>query len=196
MDGRMRISGGQARGIPLRVPPGDAVRPATDGMRQAVFSSLAARVPGARFFDLFAGSGSYGLEALSRGAAGGVFVEKNAKAVACVRTNLAAVCKSIGRSERDCATVLAVEVLAAPLGGQPVPDLVFVDPPYELIPELALALFARLDEVLRPAVDPVIVFEMPGELTLTPQGWTCVKRLGKGARQPTVAFFRKAAAEA
>ena len=102
----MRISGGQARGIPLRVPPGDAVRPATDGMRQAVFSSIASRVPGARFFDLCAGSGAYGLEALSRGAAGGVFVEKNAKAVACVRTNLAAVCKSLGRDEREMAANL------------------------------------------------------------------------------------------
>ena len=45
----MRISGGGARGIPLLVPKGDAVRPATDGLRQAVFSSLASRVPGARF---------------------------------------------------------------------------------------------------------------------------------------------------
>ena len=93
----MRISGGAARGITLVVPKGDAVRPATDGMRQAAFSSLGALVTGAQFLDLFAGSGAYGLEALSRGAAGGVFVEKNAKAAACVRQNLAAVCKSLGR---------------------------------------------------------------------------------------------------
>jgi len=71
------------------------VRPATDGLRQAVFSSIAARVPGAQFLDLFAGSGAYGLEALSRGAAGGIFVEKNAKAAGCLRHNLAAVCKSL-----------------------------------------------------------------------------------------------------
>ncbi len=59
----MRITGGLARGIPLILPKGDAVRPATDALRQAVFSSLAARVPAARFLDLFAGSGAYGLEA-------------------------------------------------------------------------------------------------------------------------------------
>jgi len=53
----MRITGGQARGIPLNLPKGDAVRPATDALRQAVFSSLAMRVPGATFLDLFAGSG-------------------------------------------------------------------------------------------------------------------------------------------
>ena len=190
----MRISGGPARGIPLRVPPGDAVRPATDGMRQAVFSSLAARVPGARFFDLFAGSGAYGLEALSRGAAGGVFVEKNAKAVACLRANLASVCKSLGRTERESATILPLDVLSAPLAAQPAPDLVFVDPPYAIIEKIAPALFAQLTELLKMKDDPVIVFEMPGELTLAPPGWTCVKRLGKGAHQPTVGFFKKAPA--
>src|SRR5258705_11275862 len=72
----MRISGGVARGIPLVVPKGDAVRPATDGMRQAVFSSLGGRVVDACFLDLFAGSGAYGLEALSRGAAGGGFLRQ------------------------------------------------------------------------------------------------------------------------
>src|SRR5258708_32993696 len=76
----MRISGGIARGITLATPKGDATRPATDGMRQAVFSSLGASVVGARFLDLFAGSGAYGLEALSPGAASGVFVEQSPKA--------------------------------------------------------------------------------------------------------------------
>src|SRR2546422_8173799 len=95
--GIMRISGGVARGIPLVVPKGDAVRPATDGALQAVFSSLGARVTGARFLDLFAGIGAYGLEALSRGTAGGGFVEQNPKAAARVRQNIAAWCNSPGR---------------------------------------------------------------------------------------------------
>ena len=93
----MRITGGQARGISLALPKGDAVRPATDALRQAVFSSLAARVSGMLFLDLFAGSGAYGLEALSRGAAGGVFVERDARTAEFIRRNLAAVCKSLGR---------------------------------------------------------------------------------------------------
>src|SRR4051794_7791924 len=97
----MRISGGAARGIPLVTPKGDLTRPATDGMRQSVFSSLGAIVNGARFLDLFAGSGAYGLEAVSRGAAGGVFVEQNPKVAACVRQNIEAVCKSVGRDSRD-----------------------------------------------------------------------------------------------
>ncbi len=186
----MRISGGAARGITLGVPRGDAVRPATDGMRQSVFSSLGARVEGARFLDLFAGSGAYGLEAFSRGAAGGVFVERNAKAAACVRQNIAAVAKSVGRPA-SALTVLAMDATAVPLAGGDAPDLVFVDPPYEIIAEIAPALFAKLATVLASKPDALVIFEMPGEMELTPTGWSCLKRLGKGARQPTVAFFRR-----
>lgn len=189
----MRISGGLARGITLAVPPGDAVRPATDGMRQRVFSSLGARVAGARFLDLFAGSGAYGLEALSRGAAGGLFVERNTKAAACVRQNIAAVCKSLGRDARDL-VVLQGDARSVPVPGTGVPDLVFIDPPYDIIPEIAPALFVRLGEVLAPKPDAVVVFEFPGELDLAPLGWTMVKRLGKGAHQPTVGFFQSTAA--
>jgi 16S rRNA (guanine966-N2)-methyltransferase len=186
----MRISGGAARGIMLVAPKGDAVRPATDGMRQSVFSSLGAGVVGARFLDLFAGSGAYGLEALSRGAVGGVFVEQNGKAAACVRKNIEAVCKSLGRDTRDLA-VLPTDARAVPLGTGGVPDLVFIDPPYEIISEIAPALFERLTEMLATKPDALVVFELPGELGLEPPGWTLLKRLGKGARQPTVAFFRK-----
>lgn len=169
------------------------MRPATDGMRQAVFSSLGARVPGARFLDLFAGSGAYGLEALSRGAAGGVFVEQNAKAAACVRQNIAAVCKSLGRDARDL-TVVQADACSVPLERAPtaaVPDLVFIDPPYEIIAQIAPGLFAKLAEVLAPKPEALVVFELPGELELVPEGWTLLKRLGKGARQPTVAFYRR-----
>ena len=195
----MRITGGLARGIPLHLPKGDAVRPATDAMRQAVFSSLAARVEGAYFLDLFAGSGGYGLEALSRGAAGGVFVEKHAKTAAFIRQNLSAVCKSLERNESGVCVVAADATTATfPVGAfgpdrggvSAAPDLVFIDPPYPLIRELAPVLFARLDLLLASHPDPVVVFEMPGEIELRPAGWTCVKRLGKGSRQPTANFFR------
>lgn len=186
----MRISGGRARGIPLQVPKGDAVRPATDGMRQAAFSSLGARVAGARFLDLFAGSGAYGLEAYSRGAAGGVFVEQNAKALACLRQNVAAVAKSVGGSPADL-TVVGGDARTLPHIGEP-PDLVFIDPPYPLIAEVAGPLFVRLGELLAPRPDALVVFELPGEMELAPPGWTLRKRLGRGTRQPTVAFFSRA----
>jgi 16S rRNA (guanine966-N2)-methyltransferase len=130
---------------------------------------------------------------VSRGAAGGFFVEKNAKAAACVQKNITAVCKSAGHDEASLA-VAQSDVLTWNLPtGAAVPDLVFIDPPYEVIGDVAPKLFAKLTLLLAGKEDPVIVFEMPGEITLDPEGWTCVRRLGKGARQPTAAFFRKAA---
>lgn len=187
----MRITGGQARGIPLLLPKGDAVRPATDALRQAVFSSLAARMPGASFLDLFAGSGAYGLEAFSRGATGGVFVEKNTRTAAFIRQNVTAVCKSLGRDAGELQVINADATSVA--WGTP-PDLVFIDPPYEIIREVAPGLFVRLTEWLAEETDPIIVFEMPGEVELVPEGWTCVKRLGKGVHQPTACVFRSSRA--
>lgn len=183
----MRITGGQARGIPLLLPKGDAVRPATDALRQAVFSSLALRVPGATFLDLFAGSGAYGLEAFSRGAAGGLFVEKHAPTAAFIQRNIAAVGKSLGR-DPGALQVITADATTVPWGA--VPDLVFIDPPYAIIGEVAPMLFARLTEFFADHADPLIVFEMPGEVEFSSEGWTCVKRLGKGTRQPTACVFR------
>jgi len=187
----MRISGGIARGVPLVVPGGDLVRPATDGMRQAVFSSLGARTVGAIFWDLFAGSGAYGLEALSRGAAAGAFVERSTKAMVCIKRNLAAISRSIGR---DLAAVRTFEIdalsWAMPEGAEAA-DLIFIDPPYELIPQVAPVLFPRLARALAHKPDALVLFEMPGDRELAPEGWSCIKRLGKGAHQPTVAVFRR-----
>jgi 16S rRNA (guanine966-N2)-methyltransferase len=183
----MRITGGLARGIPLALPKGDAVRPATDAMRQAVFSSLAARVAEARFLDLFAGSGAYGLEAFSRGAAGGVFVEKDARTAGFIRQNIAAVAKSVGRGAEALQVVTADASRVLP--GE-VPDLVFIDPPYEIIPEIGPGLLGRLHGFLAPRPEAIVVFEMPGEMDVSAPGWTCVKQLGKGSRQPTVRFFK------
>ena len=75
----MRISGGKARGIPLRACKAPELRPATEANRERLFSSLGQAVINARILDLFAGTGSYGLEALSRGAVEASFVEKNKK---------------------------------------------------------------------------------------------------------------------
>ncbi len=188
----MRISGGLARGIELSVPKGSAVRPATDGMRQAVFSSLGGRVVGARFADLFAGSGAYGLEAFSRGASGGTFVERSPRASACLRRNIAAVCRSLRKGGEELVAVEA-DALSLPTGTGSAPDLIFVDPPYEMIGEVAPALFGKLAAALAPDWKGLVVFEIPGEETLEPRGWACVRRLGRGARQPSAAFFARAA---
>ena len=184
----MRISGGAARGIPLRVPRGADIRPAMDRLRQGVFSSLGARLEGARFLDFFAGTGSYGLEALSRGAAGGMFIEQDRAAVAALRANIAAVCRSAGRNESDVVVVNAdVRTWTPPVGFEA--DVIFCDPPFADIPRIDEILFRRFAGFLRRDPAGVLAFEMPGEMELSSPGWRFVKRIGQGRGQPTCCFF-------
>ena len=185
----MRISGGAARGIPLRVPRGANLRPATDRLRQSVFSSLGARVAGARFLDFFAGTGSYGLEALSRGAAGGVFIERDRAALVALRANLAAVCRSAGRREDDVRILNADALLwTPPASGEG--DLIFCDPPFADIAHQAEALFRRFAGFARHDPPGLLVFEMPGELEPPCPGWEFLKRIGRGRGQPTGCIYR------
>src|SRR5271168_3753939 len=101
---RMRIVGGRHRGRRLLAPPGDTVRPTSDRAREALFNILshgrfaADGIPfaGAAVLDAFAGTGALGLEALSRGAAEAVFIERDPEAVAVLRRNVA----SLGESTR------------------------------------------------------------------------------------------------
>ena len=84
----MRVVGGKARGMRLLSVPGEGTRPITDRVKTALFGVLGERVRGARVLDLFAGTGSVGIEALSRGAARVVFVDRSPKALRVLRENL------------------------------------------------------------------------------------------------------------
>jgi 16S rRNA (guanine966-N2)-methyltransferase len=121
-----RVIAGTHRGRRLAVPAGSGTRPTADRAREGMFSSLQSLVDleGARFLDLYAGSGALGLEALSRGAAAATLVESDERALAVLRGNV----EQLG---------LAAEVFGAPvevfLAGEPSPyDVVVLDPPYEL----------------------------------------------------------------
>ena len=183
----MRITGGQARGIPISTGRARQVRPATDRMREAVFSSLGDKVRGAIFLDLFAGAGSYGLEALSRGAAGGVFVEKNPQAVAALQANLKAVLKSMGNPVTVEARVVRADVLKYATDKRF--DLVFMDPPYELANPYAGPLMEAAGRLL--ADDGILAFELPADLDLQPSGWNLLRRIGKSGRnEPSVRLLQ------
>ncbi|MEW6080350.1 MAG: 16S rRNA (guanine(966)-N(2))-methyltransferase RsmD [Bacillota bacterium] len=122
----MRITGGSAKGTRLKAPPGRGTRPTPAMVREAIFDILGAQVPGGEVLDLFAGSGSLGIEALSRGASRAVFVEESPLACRIIKENL----ESTGFRQR--ARVLVSEVsraLRKVLKGTQF-DLVFVDPPY------------------------------------------------------------------
>lgn len=178
----MRITGGLARGIPLSTPRKDhPVRPATDRMREAVFSSLGLRTQDANVLDLYAGSGAYGLEALSRGARSAVFVEADPRVLQCLSNNLRAVERSAGHALD--ARVLRRR-LPSPLDGiAPISlDLVFIDPPYDRIQADAAALLASILPYTGP--DSRVVFESPGEINPadTCPAWRTLQVLGTRKR--------------
>ena len=114
---------GTAKGRVLRPPRTSATRPITDRAKESLFAILAPRIPGARFLDLFAGTGSVGIEALSRGSAHATFVERNPRVLTAIRQNL----EITGLAAR--AEVVGRDVFAY-LRGAPVPfDVVFAGPP-------------------------------------------------------------------
>ncbi|HSL91736.1 MAG TPA: 16S rRNA (guanine(966)-N(2))-methyltransferase RsmD [Candidatus Limnocylindrales bacterium] len=122
----MRIVAGKWRGRPLRAPKGLAVRPTSDRVREAIFDILGGGVEGASVLDLFAGSGALGLEAISRGASRGVFVESDPAAFGFLRKNI----ESLGAGEAE-AILLDYRQALRRLGARSMRfDLVFLDPPY------------------------------------------------------------------
>lgn len=123
-----RVIAGSAKGVRLRAP-GAGTRPLADRVKQTLFAILEPDLPGARVLDLFAGSGAAGIEALSRGAAGAVFIEKDQGAAAVIEANL----RAAGLAGPN-ATVIRWDVVrwlaeAQTDAGDPF-DLVLVDPPY------------------------------------------------------------------
>ncbi len=122
----MRVVAGDARGRPIEAPTGNRTRPTSDRVRESIFNMLFSLGVhgGETVVDLYAGCGALGIEALSRGATHCTFVERDRKAVECIRKNL----ESIGFADR--ATVVHAEVGAWLDQQPPRADLVLADPPY------------------------------------------------------------------
>lgn len=124
----MRIIAGSARGRNLKSPRGMSTRPTSDRVREALFNILSTLVPDSRFLDLFSGTGAVGIEALSRGAAKAVLVEKDRTTTRIIYDNLK-LCGMLDQAE-----ILALDVAKAiqVLGKKKESfDLIFIDPPYK-----------------------------------------------------------------
>ena len=183
----MRIIGGRHRGRPLRAPEGRGVRPTSDRAREALFDILAhgrfADHPvyeAARVLDAFAGTGAFGLEALSRGAEQASFLEKDRAALAALRANIAA----LGEQKR--AAVLPVDALRPPPAAAPC-ALAFLDPPYG--EDLAAPALAALAEAGWLAPEALVVVEVAARQGLgLPAGFTLLEERRYGAAR--LAFLR------
>lgn len=160
-----RVIAGEAGGRRLLVPP-SGVRPTADRVKESVFSALGSRLPGARVLDLYAGTGALAVEALSRGAALAVLVERDPEALAAIAANLEATGLGPARVVRgDVATVL---------GGPPPPDgpfdLVLADPPYDLGDDAVAGMLGRLATGGWLAPRATVVIERPAAAA-RPPGW-------------------------
>lgn len=166
--GELRIIGGRWRGRKLRFPSAPGLRPTPDRVRETLFNWLMMDIQGARCLDLFAGSGALGLEALSRGAASAVFLDRDRGAVEAIRGHLAAL--EVG-SPSLVQQADGLRWLQEQHPGEPF-DVVFLDPPYDLA-------------LLEPACQ---LLQARG--WLAPGAWVYVERRTQGPRPALPACFR------
>ena len=153
----MRVIAGSARSLKLKTLEGIDTRPTTDRIKETLFNMIAPYLYDCEFLDLFAGSGGIGIEALSRGAKEAVFVEKNSKAMECIKENL-----KFTRLEKKGIT-LTKDVLNAlyQLEGDKVFDYIFMDPPYNH--ELEKSVLTYLAESSLLAEEGIIIVEASKE---------------------------------
>jgi len=153
----MRITSGLAKGYKLKIPPGDRVRPAQDIVRQAIFNLLGEHIVNAKVLDLFAGSGSLGIEALSRGAAWCDFVDKDKHCTQVIKENL----RHTHFKDKAKVYTLKAERLLDETDPNTY-DFIFLSPPY--VQGIDLDLLKKMVKVLRGG--GVVVFEHAKETYL------------------------------
>lgn len=159
----MRIIAGAAKGRKLIAPDSKGTRPVTDRVREAVFSIVGSWVEDASVLDLFAGSGSFGLEALSRGAQAATFVENGSKALLALRRNI----KTVGLGGTVVSSTVS-DFLGRSTGSY---DLVFMDPPWTQPTELMGTDLGRLDTLLAAGAEVVVSRRHTDDEPLIPVTW-------------------------
>lgn len=153
----MRIITGLARGVRLETLEGDSVRPTTEKVKEAIFSSIQFDIEGATVLDLFAGSGQLGLEALSRGARKAVFIDSSPQAIEIIKRNVKKT-----KLEKS-SVVYRSDYGSFLLGTKECFDIAFIDPPYSE---------GILDEALKSVVPRmsdagIIVCEHPSDVSVS-----------------------------
>jgi 16S rRNA (guanine966-N2)-methyltransferase len=182
----LTVIAGSRKGLRLEIPPPDAARPTAAVVREAVFSMIADRIPGARALDLYAGSGAMGLEALSRGAASAVLCDRDPRVLKVLRRNASRFGEGSGAS---------VEALASPEGWPLLRrlgpfDVMFLDPPYADA-GAPLAFMKAAPALGLSAPDAVVVWEMsPATLKAFPGmdtgSFSAVRTRAWGARAAAI----------
>ncbi len=172
----VRVIAGVAKGRRLAVPEVAGLRPTSDRARETLFNVLAPRLPGARFLDLFAGSGAVGIEALSRGAAAAVFIEQDDRAVATLEANLA-LCRFAGPG--NVVRGGWQRALRRLAGAEEPFDIAFLDPPYDWA-DAHTCLEAILEHGLLVADGVAIIEHRDKQAPQPATGWDLFRRVDVG----------------
>ncbi len=150
----MRVIAGKAKGAKLFSPKKDKIRPTLDRIRESLFSIICDRIPEARFLDLYAGTGSNGIEALSRGATYCAFVDNSVQSLDLVKKNLEKTRLSTMASMHNLVLPRALHVLKAK--EEPF-DVIFADPPFEHVDYRKL--LEKIDDESLLAEDGMLIIE-------------------------------------
>jgi 16S rRNA (guanine(966)-N(2))-methyltransferase RsmD len=184
----MRIIGGQFRSRLIMMPKGVEIRPTQDKVRQAVFNMLA-DINGKRVLELFAGSGAFGIEAISRGASHATFVDNNFRCTETIRANLESL--SIQNSYYDIIRANALSVLARLAKAEERFDMVFMDPPYHL--GMAKKCLINIDSYDILAPNSIIVAEHSRKDVLASDLKTLVFEKERRYGDTVITIYRRAA---
>jgi 16S rRNA (guanine966-N2)-methyltransferase len=185
----MRVIAGKYRRRTLRTLRGLALRPTSDRLRETLFDILGASVSGARWLDLYAGSGAVGIEALSRGAAQAIFVENHRAAVNLIHENLLGL--GIG-NEASVISARAEAGLKQLAARGFIADFIFLDPPYALSGEYEATLeFVDDSPVLAPAGVVIAEHARCNQLPEQYARLTRVRLLEQG--DAALSFYRRSA---
>ncbi|MBY0586526.1 RsmD family RNA methyltransferase [bacterium] len=177
----LRITGGEHRGRKLFSPPKNTIRPASDMIRQAVFNMLGSDILGVDFYDVFAGTGVVGLEAISRGARRAIFVENSRKQIQLIERNT----KHVGVWDQADVRMADAFLWGRHFKANGGPTIVFIGPPYELFAEKetekTLGLVERVQNALRPG--DLLVFQFARQVSTDrlprQEGWYRLRQYGK-----------------
>ena len=189
----MRITGGKARGIVLKVPKNVEIRPSTDINRQRIFNRIGAEIKDAVVWDCFAGTGAFGLEALSRGAKEVIFFEKNPKTVLQLKQNAASVCKSACLEVENCVKIVTVDIFGTNFAVFKQPNFIFFDPPYRFWSEQPNALHETLTNLGTLFPNAVLVLGFPSQVAWSTQFlWQPLRplKVSRKINDPQIELFR------
>ena len=181
-----RVVSGTRRGTILEAPKGDATRPTTDKVKEAIFSSIQMRVPDSRFLDIFSGTGQMAIEALSRGAEDAVLIDQAGKSQQVIHKNLE---KTRLLEQARCLKMSYIEALKM-LGKEKAGfDIIFMDPPYAMAEEAAEKVSKLINEygLLNEGGIFIVESDQDAEIKEIVTNMTCLKSCKYGST--LVTFF-------